>query len=518
MIEIDFKVYKAITSFMNKARPNILWICSDQQRYDTLGCTGNPFVNTPNIDRLAQMGMLFERAYCQSPICTPSRASFLTGRYPRTTRCRQNNQSIPADEVLVTKLLAKAGYNCGLAGKLHLSPAYPWASNTSEKRIDDGYSDFHWSHQSTPDSPGNQYHQWLQEKGIKFQTTNYTQSGRVQTGMPIEFHQTTWCANKAIQFIEANAKYGTQPWLFSVNFFDPHAPFDPPASLLEHYLDRLEEIPLPEYQSSELVNKPLIQSRTHRGEDQREQTFAWDLITTEEHRVIKAAYWAMIDLIDIQVERLLDTLKKTGQAGNTIVIFMSDHGEMLGDHGIYFKGAFFYEQLVHVPLIMSYPDVILSNTRCNALIELVDIAPTLLDAIGLDSYAGMQGKSFWSLLTGKTEPTHHRDDVYCENYNASTKHHPAIIYGTMLRTERYKIVRIHGMSVGELYDLQLDPDETRNRWDDPNYINIKVEMLIKLMDRMAWTSDPLPLRDKRGDTFNYLTSIDNQISTIDGEI
>src|SRR5215210_7510934 len=104
---------------MNK--PNILWICTDQQRFDTLGVYGNPFVKTPNLERLAQNGTLFEHCYTQSPVCTPSRASFLTGRYPRTTRCRQNGQSIPADEVLVTKLLAEAGYRCGLSGKLHIS-------------------------------------------------------------------------------------------------------------------------------------------------------------------------------------------------------------------------------------------------------------------------------------------------------------------------------------------------------------------------------------------------------------
>ena len=106
-------------------RPNILWICTDQQRHDTLNCYGNPFVKSPNIDALAKSGLLFENAYCQVPVCTPSRASFLTGRYPRTTRCRQNGQAMPPDEVLVTRLLADAGYFCGLAGKLHISPCAP---------------------------------------------------------------------------------------------------------------------------------------------------------------------------------------------------------------------------------------------------------------------------------------------------------------------------------------------------------------------------------------------------------
>ena len=121
------------------SRPNILWICTDQQRWDTLGCYGNPYVHTPHIDRLASEGVLFERCFSQSPVCTPSRASFLTGRYPRTTRCRQNGQDISDDEVLVTRLLADAGYVCGLAGKLHLSACNPSVTPEMESRIDDGY-------------------------------------------------------------------------------------------------------------------------------------------------------------------------------------------------------------------------------------------------------------------------------------------------------------------------------------------------------------------------------------------
>jgi arylsulfatase A-like enzyme len=117
--------------------PNILWICSDQQRHDALGCYGNPHVRTPNIDRLAESGTCFENAFSQCPICTPSRSSFLTGRYPRTTRCRQNGQDIPADEVLVTRLMADAGYECGLSGKLHLSACHPTVC-VSERRIEDG--------------------------------------------------------------------------------------------------------------------------------------------------------------------------------------------------------------------------------------------------------------------------------------------------------------------------------------------------------------------------------------------
>lgn len=472
--------------------PNILWICTDQQRFDTLGCYGNRFVRTPNVDRLAQNGVLFERCYSQSPVCTPSRSSFLTGRYPRTTRCRQNGQSIPPDEVLVTRLLAEAGYTCGLSGKLHISACHPQACPTTERRIDDGYAEFHWSHHPAPDWPTNEYIHWLREKGVRYEHSPFRGSRYVQVGMPAEHHQTTWCAQKAIHFIETNASFD-RPWLFSVNFFDPHHGFDPPADYLERYLDRLDDIPLPNYTPGELDNKPIFQQIDHLGAYNKPGVYPASEMTDEDHRLIRAAYWAMVDLIDEQLGRMLTALKAAGQLDNTIVIFMSDHGEMLGDHGLYLKGPHFYEPAVRVPLIISWPGVIGPDRRSGALVELVDLAPTLLDAVGLARHPGMQGRSLWPMLTGQTDLNCHWEDVYCEYYNANFSHSPAA-YATMVRTDRYKLVAVHGLDAGELYDLEQDPNETHNRWDDAEYQPVKLAMLKRLCDRMAWTADPLPVR------------------------
>ncbi|MDE2699499.1 MAG: sulfatase-like hydrolase/transferase, partial [Gemmatimonadota bacterium] len=178
-------------------KPNILWICTDQQRFDTLGCYGNPYVHTPNLDRLAEQSVLFETAFSQSPVCTPSRSSFLTGRYPRTTRCRQNGQSIPGDEIPVTKLLHDAGYVCGLSGKLHISVCNPSACHGTERRIDDGYDQFFWSHDPAPRWPTNDYHQWLHDKGLKRDVQPFPDSRYVQT-LPAQQHtQTTYCSQRA---------------------------------------------------------------------------------------------------------------------------------------------------------------------------------------------------------------------------------------------------------------------------------------------------------------------------------
>ena len=473
-------------------RPNILWLCTDQQRYDTLGITGNKIVRTPNIDNLAQHGMTFDRCFCQTPICTPSRASFLTGRYPRTTRCRQNGQSIPADELLITRLLADEGYTCGLAGKLHLSYCEPSVAKTIEQRIDDGYAEFHWSHGPAPDHPTNDYIHWLREKGVEYQQTPCEESKYVQVGMPPEHHQTTWCAQKAINFIEAHAD-SNQPWLFSFNCFDPHHPFDPPEAYLERYLDLVDDIPLPHFVPGELDEKPAVQRADHHGAYNIPGYLPAAKMTDRDHRLIRAAYWAMVDLVDDQVGRIMHALEQTGQLDNTIVIFMSDHGEMLGDHGIYLKGPYFYDPLIQVPLIMSWPGHIVEGMRSSALIELVDLVPTLLDAVTLEHPPGVQGRSFWHLLIGEHTLDHHRDDVYSEFYNSGAKFNP-LAHMTMVRTAQHKLVCAHGTEPGELYDLVQDPNETSNLWHDATYRSVKVDMLQRLCDRMAWTVDPLPVR------------------------
>ncbi len=474
-------------------KPNILWICTDQQRFDTLGCYGNVYVRTPHLDCLAEQGVLFEQAYCQSPVCTPSRASFMTGRYPRTTKVCQNGQAIPADERLISKLLAEGGYTCGLAGKLHLSPAHPSVSPATERRIDDGFAEFHWSHHPEPDWPTDEYHHWLRAKGKQYTVAKLEGCRHVEIGMDAEYRQTTWCAEKAIQFMEANATYD-RPWMFLVDVFDPHHPFDPPKVYLDQYLDRMDDVPLPAYRPGELYDKPRYQRIQHKGASGKKGWFAYSGMSEKEHKLLRAAYWAMVDAIDTQVGRMLEALERTGQRDSTLVIFMSDHGELLGDHGMYLKGPYFYDVSIRVPLIVSMPGTVQGGRRFSTFVELVDLAPTLLEAAGLSIYPGMQGRSIWSLLTGGHNDPTHRDDVYCELYETNLKHPGKGAQAAMVRTREHKLVVFHGEEMGELYDLRQDPGEHDNKWADPAYREVKGELLLELCDRMAETVDPLPLR------------------------
>lgn len=232
----------------------------------------------------------------------------------------------------------------------------------------------------------------------------------------------------------------------------------------------------------------------HRGAYNNVKLYPFDQMTAEDHRLIKAAYWAMVDLIDEQVGRLLKLLEESGQLENTLVIMMTDHGEMLGDHGIYLKGPYFYEPAIHLPLIISWPGVIEAGRRDNTLVELVDLAPTLLEATGLPFYAGMQGSSLWSTLCGNLTPQANRNHVYSEYYNAMPWHKDPLPFASMVRSSRYKLVDFHGLGMGELYDLQEDPIERNNLWNDRAYQGAQLEMFMRMADSAARTVDPLPLR------------------------
>lgn len=464
--------------------PNILWICPDSVRFDTVEGLNNSYVRTPNLQKLMQEGVTVTHAFVQCPICSPSRACFLTGRYPHTTGLRANGQRIRPSERLVTKILAEAGYECDLAGKLHLSPCQ---GGRDEDRIDDGYDLFWWSHDISDVWPGkNMWRVWLESKGVNWPSPP---PHTPVWGVPIDprYSQTAWCADKTIEFMREERGY--QPWLISVNPFQPHAPFLP----TEEYFKRYDpaKMPPPRYHPGELKTKSVYERVDHEGAyGGTSLSFAkTDDIT---HHKITAAYYAMIEETDHAIGRMLDALKETGQDQNTIVIYHSDHGEMLGDHGIYFKGPYFYEQLVRVPLIIRWPGRYKADLKTDALVQMTDLAPTLLDAAGVPVPQGMQGRSLTRLLKGET--TLHRDSVYSEFYNSNFVYSPPP-WATMVRTRRYKLSVYHSLDGwGELYDLEKDPWEFENLWDDPGARGIREEMQALLISRMSETVDPLPIQ------------------------
>ena len=457
--------------------PNILWICTDQQRYDTIGALGNPHIRTPNLDRLVSDGVAFTHTYCQSPICTPSRASFMTGCYPSSVHACMNRNAYWSEAApLVSKLLADAGYDCGLVGKLHLADC-KWRMEPRPR--DDGYRVFHPSQNSRDRWPGgvNEYVEWAKKQGGVF-------GGRdnlLLDSRP-ELHQTTWCADRAIEFMEST---GQSPWLISVHPFDPHKPFDPPAEYARRY--DAEALPDPLFRDSDIAAQRALQEVDFQTAVRRPEEF--------NARQIKAKYYAMIELIDHNVGRLLDALERSGQREDTVVIFMSDHGEMLGDHGLLLKGCRFYEGLVRVPLIISWPSRFGCGIQSHDLVELTDLVPTVLEIAEVPLPRHVQGLSLLPVLSGAGDGLR-RDSVRCEYYralqegNQVTNYHGS--YATMIRNRRHKLVVYHGHPKGELFDLDADPGEFENLWNSPEHEAIRFALLKKSFDALAWAVDVGP--------------------------
>jgi len=442
-------------------RPNILWYCTDQQRFDTIGALGNSHVQTATLDQLVENGVAFTHAYCQSPICTPSRSSFMTGMYPaRVANCRNGNGDWPNHPPLISKLIADAGYDCGLVGKFHLQSS----GHRTEPRLDDGYRFWKFSHAPRDDwTQGHDYAEWVRERGGDLNALRESEDR-----VPTELHQTTWTSERAIEFISQDR---SEPWFLTLNPYDPHPPFIPPKSYADQFDPQL--MPGPYFQDSDLAQQNAFRDIAFQTYAQHPDEF--------DGRRQQALYYAMIAQIDDQFARILNCLDETGQRDNTAIIFTSDHGETLGDHGLLFKGCRFYEGLVRVPLIISFPAQFKTGLQSDALVELIDLSTTMLELAGVEIPDHVQGRSLIPLMTGASNSEPHRDYVRCEYFDALA---PFFIKGglshaTMYRERRYKLVMYHTHGLGELYDLESDPWEFNNLWDDPDHQSVKHDLIIR---------------------------------------
>jgi arylsulfatase A-like enzyme len=404
---------------------------------------------------------------------------------------RNGNETFPDRPRLVTRILADAGYDCGLIGKLHLTSAY----RRVESRTDDGYRFFKWSHAPRDNWPqGHDYADWVRAQG-----ENLTELTRSFDGVPVPLHQTTWASERAIEFI-TEPRDG--PWLLSINVYDPHPPFNPPLAYREMFdpatmpdplfrdsdLDAQQRLAILDFQSKvrrpeELdIHDPVVpvaQEHGYRaGEQGRGPRDAWTL---------KAWYYAMIKLIDDQFARILACLRDSGQLENTVVIFSTDHGESLGDHGLIEKGCRFYEGLVHVPLVISWPGSFKQGLRSQALVELQDQAPSILELAGLAVPETMQGRSLLPILRGEIDAGFHRQFVRSEYYDAIWMDDAS--YGTMYFDGRYKLITYHNHDLGELYDLADDPGEFDNLWDDRECVELKMRLLKRSFDASMQATD-----------------------------
>lgn len=484
---------------MPQCRPNILFICTDQQRGDSLGCTGAHWAVTPNLDALAAQGALFRNCYVQNPVCSPSRASLFTGKYVANHGLHANGVPLPAHQHMFTRTLADAGYDCGMIGKLHLAPCDTWRT---EPRRDDGFRVFEWAHGPNHRALENDYHRWLRrthpaifaeifpDRGAN-EDTEY--SNRARTGTPIdhvpkEAHYSHWVAERAIDFI-SHPRSDRQPFFLMADFFDPHHSFGAPQEFRD--MIDADAIPAPVTCPGELDGKPA----PHRAWSEKSYggtAPGFQDYTPEQIREIRAQYWAMIALIDHEVGRILAALEAAGLAEDTLVVFSSDHGEMLGNHRQLLKGPQLYDDLTRVPLIARWPGRIAPGTEIAQPVQWIDLPATFLDAARCGPGRGVQGRSLMPLVADPHGPwrswalSEYRDSGFATDPPTMT---------TMVRHGDWKLIVWHGEPAcgrerdGELYNLAEDPCELRNLYHLPEFADRRRRMKAILLDVMAHAED-----------------------------
>jgi len=467
--------------------PNILLITTDQQRWDTLGAAGNELVKTPHLDALAARGTLFSSAYIQNPVCIPSRACLQTGRYTHQHGVRYMEKEIdltpglPPWEVTFMERLQMAGYRTGAVGKIHMMPQ----KGFHYERLCGGKG-ARWTQSEGselgPGPLGPTYASWLEARDPGAYERIYAQRRQpeyadnmtaIRNVLPLEEYVDYWIAEEAIEFLSYP---GSSPFFLQCGFCGPHGPIDPPAPYAELY--PLDQVPLPRQRQDDPPASPKGRSRC-----------SWD---GDEERIRRwvSYYWGLVSLIDDMVGRLVAVLERRGLMENTLIAFVSDHGEMAGDFGMMGKGNF-YEEVIRVPLIAVPPGAAsmsrpAQGCRVSGLVETSDLAPTFLDYAGVEIPPQMPTRSLKPLLEGQG---HGRESALCEYMtNDRTRQ------GTCVRTDRWKYAFWGGEHPAELYDLQGDPEELRNLAGDPAYRAQLDEMRDLMLDRLQG-STPHYLRD-----------------------
>lgn len=472
-------------------RPNILLICTDQQRFDAVAAYDNSEIDTPNLDRMAADGALFENCYVQAPVCGPSRASLMSGMYLRNHGLSANGVKMPDDVQLLPESLATARYDCGLVGKWHLDACA--GGRTEEKPT--GFRVWQWAHDPYPGSSENAYHRWLSvahpalyETVLSRNRSNRASGpGATIDEVPTEAHYSHWVGEQTIDYL-LRARDNEQPFFFVSNFFDPHHSFGAPKEYVDRY--RSGQLSRPSTVDGELDDKPPIfteaSKKSYGGNAPGYQDY-----TSEELQDVKASYYAMVSLVDDEVGRILETLDQEGLADNTVVIFTSDHGEMLGDHQLMLKGPMMYDCAVKVPLLIRWPGNITPGIRIPQLVQCIDLTATITD-LSDATLPSQQGKSLLGLAQGVT--TDHRGWALSEYRNSGHPYDPPV-HTTMVRRDNFKAIVHHGAPsserprTGELYDLNADPQELANLWHSPDYTYTRNTMTDFMLDVMVATED-----------------------------
>ena len=509
-------------------QPNLLLITSDQQHWSTLGVL-NPKIQTPHLDRLAAMGTNFVRAYCPNPTCTPTRASIITGQYPSTHGAYTLGTKLPEDAATLGDHLRGLGYSSTLVGKAHFQPlkstpdcpsveSYPTLRDLDFWRsFNDRHTPwygFDWveltRNHADEGHAGQHYGIWLEEQGLAhwrdyFQLgndgvnvtgTDASRAPRITGGpgygwreprawqLPEELHYTAWTGQRTNAAIREAHGRG-RPFFVWSSYHDPHPPYCVPEPWASMYnpadMDvgtlvdgELDDMPEPH----RLTRRPDADFSDYDRDSWGNHGYHPHTgISREQLQHCQAVYYGMISFMDHWIGQTLDQLETLGILDDTLVVFTSDHGHFLGQHGLVAKGPFHYEDVIRVPMIAAFGDRIAGGRTSSAIQSLVDLAPTFLSAAGCEDLPrAMQGIDQLPAWTGRRDTPGRNHAIVENHHNAS-----AAVHLRTLVTPRYKLTVYRGRPWGELFDLEQDPGELRNLFDRPEHAATRAQLMERLV-------------------------------------
>lgn len=441
------------------SRPNIVFVLTDQQRFDTIAAMGHPHMETPNLDRLVNEGVSFSQTFCQNPQCVPARASLFEGTYVHTHGVYENEPW--GGEHVWVPMMNDAGYATAGIGKMHTTPT----------RLTCGFrTRIYAENKESRGKPGDEddWSLYLKENGLEKPGKQYLAQpdfkerlGAFEFPYGEEHMEDSFVAREAVSWLDEYE--GGDPFFLYVGFIGPHDPFDAPKRIVDRYLEK--DLPKPKRREGEQAEKPpeiyarrnLFQIADAEGNPTNATGIFWDDPSDEQIHRMMAHYLAGVTFVDEKVGELLEALERKGALDDTIIIFSSDHGEAMGDHFTMYKW-FHFEGMVRVPLIAWAPGRFPAR-RCDAIVELFDIAPTILELAGVEPPERFQAESLVTLLEhdGEAAEVWSKEAAFSQDSLAA-----------MVRTRTHKLVHYYDRPYGEFYELENDPGELYNKYDCPS--------------------------------------------------
>jgi uncharacterized sulfatase len=479
---------------------NVLLITSDQQHFDTIG-KFNKEIKTPNLDRLCESGTCFDRAYTVNPTCTPARASMITGKYPSQHGAWTLGTKLNEDCKTIGDIMQENNMKTSLFGKAHFQPlegteefpsleSYPILQDLDYwqnfKKDFYGFQKVKLARNHTNESHvGQNYALWMKENGCEdykkyFVPPTGTMDPNIKYCWPIpeKYHYDKWIAEETNNQLEEYSKNDDQFFLWA-SFFDPHPQYLVPENWVDMYDP--EKLTLPTLIDGEMEGA----TEFHKLTQMKNPDFSkfsesgWaihgchsQLKDEETSRKELAIYYSMVSLMDKYIGKILDKLDELGLTENTLIVFTTDHGNFMGQHGLHAKGPFMFEDAIKIPFIASLKDKIPQNVVNHSLQSLVDLPVTMMDYLNLKvpyDWTGINQREVWE---GKKDKV--RDHIICEHH-----HERNLINMRAYVDERYKLVVYYNSEFGQLFDLQEDPNELNNLWDNEEYAKLKNKLLMK---------------------------------------